>query len=190
MSDDRTIDYYEVLQVSPNAQGETIHRVYRHLAQRLHPDNLDTGNQAEFHLLQEAYQVLSDPERRAQYDVRYERLRQDRWRLVATGADSENDFAFEQRFRLTVLELLYTRRRIQPDEPMLFPADVETMTGRPREHLDFTLWFLVQKRYIQKDDMSRLLITADGVEYLEQNYKTNLQKRLPDAREGSGTRSA
>ena len=35
-------DYYEMLQISPNADSETIHRVYRILAQRYHPDNHDT----------------------------------------------------------------------------------------------------------------------------------------------------
>src|SRR5512138_218887 len=104
MSEERPIDYYEVLQVSSNAEPETIHRVHRHLAQRLHPDNADTGNADAFRLLQEAYAVLSNSEKRAQYDVRYERLRQERWRLVSSGVDSENDFSLEQRFRLTVLE--------------------------------------------------------------------------------------
>jgi len=35
-------DYYEFLQISPNAEGETIQRVYRFLATRLHPDNPET----------------------------------------------------------------------------------------------------------------------------------------------------
>ena len=34
-----TADYYEALQISSNAEPETIHRVYRMLAQRFHPDN-------------------------------------------------------------------------------------------------------------------------------------------------------
>jgi curved DNA-binding protein CbpA len=33
------VDYYEFLQISPNADADTIHRVYRFLAARLHPDN-------------------------------------------------------------------------------------------------------------------------------------------------------
>ena len=37
-------DYYEFLQISPNAEPETIHRVYRFLAGRYHPDNPDTGD--------------------------------------------------------------------------------------------------------------------------------------------------
>ena len=178
MADDPRVDYYEVLQVSSNAEPETIHRVHRYLAQRLHPDNVDTGKEQAFHVLQEAYAVLSHPEKRAQYDVQYERTRQDRWRLVSSGSDSENDFALEQRFRLTVLEALYKQRSVEPETPSLYPGDLEVMIGRPREHLEFTIWYLLQKRLVQRDDMSRLVITAEGVEYLEQNYQANRQRRL------------
>ena len=38
------LDHYELLQVSPTAEIDTIHRVYRLLAQRFHPDNRETGN--------------------------------------------------------------------------------------------------------------------------------------------------
>jgi curved DNA-binding protein CbpA len=189
MTDDRTPDYYDVLQVSPNAEPETIHRVYRFLAQRLHPDNSDTGNLEAFRVLQEAYSVLSDSAKRAQYDVHYERARHDRWRLVESGVDSENDFGLEQRFRLTVLEALYTKRRAEPESPSLYPGDLETMIGRPREHLEFTLWYLLQKKLLQRDDMSRLVITAEGVEHLEQNYLVNRQRRLSGGVERAGTGS-
>src|SRR5204862_7229188 len=101
MSTDPTPDYYEVLQISPNAEPETVHRVYRLLAQRLHPDNRETGSDARFRALTEAYEVLSDPERRAKYDVLHVQQRQDRWRLVSTGAQAENDFEAEQLLRLT-----------------------------------------------------------------------------------------
>ena len=58
-------DFYELLQVSPSAEPETIHRVYRLLAQRLHPDNQTSGSVERFRALHEAYSVLSDPESRA-----------------------------------------------------------------------------------------------------------------------------
>lgn len=185
MADEAT-DYYEVLQISPNAEPDTIHRIYRLLAQRFHPDNAETGNDARFRVIHEAYTVLSDPEKRAQYDVTYHRLRQDRWRLVSSGESSENDFELERSVRLTLLEVLYTRRRVEPGDPGLYAADLESMTGRPREHLEFTIWYLVQKKMVQRDDMSRLYITADGVEHLEQNYGLNLQRKRLTAKSGQG----
>jgi curved DNA-binding protein CbpA len=177
MDNDNTVDYYETLQISPNAEPEMIHRVYRLLAQRFHPDNKESGSAARFRQISEAYEVLSVPEKRARYDVAYQQRQQDRWRLVAKGADAENDFVSEQALRLTVLEVLYTQRRMDAAVPGIFATDLERMTGRPREHLEFTLWYLVQKKMITRGDSSLLVITADGVEYLEENYQADIQRR-------------
>src|SRR5215831_16971610 len=170
-------DHYEVLQISPNAEPETIHRVYRLLAQRFHPDNQESGSDARFRELTAAYEILSDPERRAKYDVVHAQQRQARWRLVETGAQSENDFDSERTVRLTVLEVLYTRRRMEPDTPGLFSTDLEKLTGRPREHLEFTLWYLIQKKLLARSDNSMLMITADGADHLEANYLSVPQRK-------------
>jgi len=64
-------DYYEVLGVSRDAGGDDLKKAYRRLAVKLHPDkNPDdhAAAEARFKELNEAYQVLSDPERRGQYD--------------------------------------------------------------------------------------------------------------------------
>ncbi len=63
-------DYYEVLEVSSDSTLEQLKKSYRRLAMKYHPDqNPDDNNAAEkFKELTEAYQVLSDTNRRAQYD--------------------------------------------------------------------------------------------------------------------------
>jgi curved DNA-binding protein CbpA len=176
-------DYYEILQVSSNAEIETINRVFRLLAQRFHPDNQQTGNENLFREILEAHTVLSDPEKRARYDVGYQQRRQDRWRLVASGEQSENNFEMEQLFRVTVLEALYTKRRVEPESPGIVFRELESLIGRPREHLEFTLWFLSQKKYITQDDKARFHITVEGADYLEQTYHNTLQRRrLPAAK--------
>ncbi len=64
-------DYYEVLGVEKTAGGDVIKRAYRRLALKYHPDNYD-GDKADgekkFKELAEAYEVLSDPQKRQQYD--------------------------------------------------------------------------------------------------------------------------
>jgi curved DNA-binding protein CbpA len=185
MSRAQTPDYYEILQISPTAEPETVHKVYRLLAQRCHPDNKETGNDGQFRQLSEAYQVLSDPERRAKYDVTHAALRESRWRLVTNGSHAANDFELEQHIRLTVLEVLYTRRRTEPDNTGLSPWDLENLIGRAREQLEFTIWYLIQKKYVSRSDSALLVITAEGVEHLENNYSFNRQRRL-----NSGTTAA
>ena len=177
--DDSVVDYYEVLQISVNAEPETVHRVYRILAQRYHPDNMETGNDHRFRQIAAAYRVLSDPEERARYDAQHERQRQDRWRLVKIGAAAESEADVEQGLRLTVLEVLFTKRRVEPDQPGVFHLELEKMTGRPREHLEFTLWYLVQKKLVQRTDNSLLAITAEGIDYLEERCQAMpLSRRL------------
>jgi curved DNA-binding protein CbpA len=186
MTDETPVDFYEALQVSANAEPDTIHRVFRLLAQRFHPDNKETGSEAKFREIHAAYSVLSDPERRARYDIKYQQLRNERWRLISSAQHPENEFEAEVIARLTVLEALYMRRRMEPGSPTLYSSELEPLLGRPREHLEFTLWYLAQRKYVARDDQSRLLITADGVDYLEQNYKGSLvRKRLQASSEAS-----
>ena len=187
MAADKTPDYYELLQISPNADQETIQRVFRLLARRFHPDNKDTGDQAHFLLIQTAYDTLSNAEKRAQYDIVHGQLRQERWRIVESGAHADNNFELETQTRLTVLEVLYTTRRLDPQSPGMFFLDLERLTGRPREHLGFTLWYLIQKKFVVREDNSRLGITAEGVDYLEQNYEANLQRRRLESGTASST---
>jgi curved DNA-binding protein CbpA len=62
-------DYYEILQVHPSAEKEVIDAAYRKLASKYHPD-INKSREAEERMKQinEAYDVLSDPVKKAKYD--------------------------------------------------------------------------------------------------------------------------
>ena len=177
MQEDQSADYYDILQVSTNAEPETINRVFRLLAQRFHPDNQQTGEEARFRTILEAYSVLSDPEQRARYDLSHDKQQKDRWRLVTSGDQIENDFEVEQASRLTILEALYTKRRLDARNAGISLLEIEKLVGRPREHLEFTIWFLSQKHFISRDDHSRLILTVEGAEYLEESYRSKQQRK-------------
>ncbi|MEW6405146.1 MAG: DnaJ domain-containing protein [Chloroflexota bacterium] len=65
---------YEWLGISEHASQDEIHRAYRKAARRLHPDvNIEAGATEHFLNIKEAYEVLSDPDRRAAYDQKIPR---------------------------------------------------------------------------------------------------------------------
>ena len=166
ISDEAPPDYYEVLQLSPNADAETIHRVFRALAQRYHPDNRQSGNAECFKQVLAAYETLSDPERRAAFDARRVDTNRLRWRIfhqpeAAVGVEAE------KRKRLGVLSLLYTRRMSDARNPSMGIHEFEDMLGCPREHLEFTPWYLRENGLIAKLDNGRYGITVKGVDHAE-----------------------
>lgn len=170
-SDFQDLDYYEIMQLSPNADNETLHRVYRLLAQRYHPDNSETGNSALFMELTEAFQVLSDPEKRAAYDARHSSGKQLRWKIfdqavVATGPE------VEKRKRRGILGLLYAATVKEPERASMTVHAFEDLLGCPREHLEAALWYLRGKGFVQRTDGGRYILTVLGFEEAEEHCVT------------------
>jgi hypothetical protein len=163
---DDFIDYYEVLQISPKADNETIHRVFRMQAARYHPDNKQTGNAERFRMLSRIYETLVDPKRREQYDIRRQ-LREPGSIPVFGLAEFVAGIEGEVNRRLGVLCLLYKRRRSNPDHPALSLLQLEFLMDFPREHLMFTVGYLREKNYIRIVENSDFQVTADGVDALE-----------------------
>ncbi len=169
------VDYYEVLQLSPNADPEMIHRIYRLLAQRYHPDNQETGNEETFKTLLKAYRVLVDPEQRAAYDMKHQSARKLRWKIFDQSSASHN-IEGEKRKRHGILSLLYHKRMRQPDQPHITLFELEDLLGCPREHLEFTLWYLKEQGWVGRSDNGQHFITARGVEAAETSTVSHEQE--------------
>ncbi|MFS8904078.1 DnaJ domain-containing protein [Synechococcus sp. B60.1] len=63
------MDYYAILNLSPQADSEDIKRAFRRLARQFHPDVAGEGSRERFEQIYRAYQVLSNPEERRRYDA-------------------------------------------------------------------------------------------------------------------------
>jgi DnaJ-domain-containing protein 1 len=160
------LDYYEVLQVSRNADLDTIRRVFHALAQRYHPDNKDTGDETKFRQVVEAHSVLADPEKRAAHDVKLAQDDQTRYRIF-DSLESTQGVAAEIRKRKGILRLLYAKRLTDPHSPTMRARDFTEMLGCPIEHLEFAMWYLRENRLIHRSDNNRFEITYAGVEAFE-----------------------
>jgi hypothetical protein len=119
-----TLDCYEVMQLSPNADAETISRVYRLLAARYHPDNRETGDSEKFIRLCDAHQILSDPAKRARYDARRRDARQPRRESVPPSAFPGNQE--DERKRVSGGTKIFQRGRTNREQ---FQPSVGTLRG-------------------------------------------------------------
>jgi hypothetical protein len=170
-------DYYEILQVSRNADTDSIRRVFHGLAQRYHPDNKETGNAEKFRQVVDAHAVLSDPEKRAAHDVRLASEDKMRYRLFDSLQSTEGVQA-EIRKRQGILRLLYSKRLTDPENSAMRGRDFAEMLGCPIEHLQFAMWYLREQRCILRSDNNRFEITIQGVEAFEAEQSNYSKKQL------------
>lgn len=179
------VNYYDLLQINPRAEVETIDRVYRILASRYHPDNQQTGDAARFRMLTEAYELLKDPVKRKEYDRQFE-VNPAGPLPIFLGKEFAEGIDSEALIRIGVLCLLYSKRRANPDYAALSLLDMENIMAFPRERLLFALWYLRAKRFVLQDDRSSFIIAAEGVDYLESQLPTNkiLYKIFHDTESG------
>jgi curved DNA-binding protein CbpA len=157
------IDHYEILEISPNANSETIERMFRYLAMRYHPDNRKTGDSARFSEVVAAHDTLKDPVKRAEYDIQHKDNSGSRWKLVEDASNTktiERDVVIQEK----LLSILYVKRRQSIKDPGLGDYELERLSGCPREHLEFHLWYLKAKGWIGRLENGMIAITVEGVD--------------------------
>jgi len=164
-------DHYKVLEIDPKSNLEAIQKAYGKLAQKYHPNNTQSGDQTKFDAVNLAYEVLSDSGLRTEFDK------------LRSGGEEKTEFNFsglgffaalghETALRAAVLCILYDRRRLKPFTPGLSMRRVEAILETTSEGLNFALWYLKQRNLVTSDDKSNLLITVEGMDYLESNPPT------------------
>jgi curved DNA-binding protein CbpA len=175
------VDYYEILEISPNADSGAIERMFRYLAQRYHPDNRDTGDRLRFDVVLEAHNTLKDPIKRAQFDIRHQNHSGLRWRLAEEANDSKG-MVRDVDTQNKLLSILYVKRRQNIRDPGIGDLELERLLGCPAEHLEFHLWYLKEKSWIGRTENGMFAITVEGVDRAnsEHDRKTVSKKLLSD----------
>lgn len=99
-------NYYEILEINEKASQEVIERVYKLLAKRYHPDmNMDNPKEAEekFKEISAAYEILSDPKKRKEYDEELQNEKQkEEMKQKSNNAQNSNDY-FERNTNTTTI---------------------------------------------------------------------------------------
>ncbi len=188
MNGEPFVDYYELLQLSSNADEDTIHRVFRHLAKKYHPDAPGQGDPKLFNLLVNAQRMLTNPETRAAYDAKYQQHWNRSWKVMAEASDGEG-FMEDATVRERLLSLLYVQRRRNMHQPGMGEIELGRLVGSPPEHLEFHLWYLKEKGWLQRLDTGMHAITAQGVDEVERQ-RVRSPERLVDGRVSRGRGAA
>jgi hypothetical protein len=201
-------NYYEVLQLSPNAAQLVITKVYRLLAAYYHPDNKQTGDEEKFKQVLKAYEVLSDPARRSKYNLEYMGQNADhghssvpadkkpswfqtrdglkgRLANLENGQSTPESNGSERGLRKLMLLALYDIRRSNPRNPEVSLLVLSELLGCPIEGLEFSNWYLREKGLIQISESADFSITISGVDYVEKELlKPDTEKQLLSLPEG------
>ena len=171
------IDYYEILEISPNANSGTIERMFRYLAQRYHPDNQETGDRLRFDAIVEANDTLRDPVKRAQYDIQHKNNSGSRWKLSEEASDSkgiDRDVDIQNK----LLSILYVKRRQNISDPGIGSLDLERLLGCPAEHLEFHVWYLKEKGWVVRTESGMFAITVEGVDRANSEHHRKATSKL------------
>jgi curved DNA-binding protein CbpA len=165
--DEIFIDYYDLMQLSSSADTDTIERVFRHLAMKFHPDNKQSGDTEKFRLIVDAHRLLSDPEKRAGYDVKYQDYWKQKWKL-ASEASNKTAFGDDHVNRENLLSILYVQRRRDMRKPGVGAYELARLLSIPPELAEFHMWYLKEKGWVERTETGQFAITASGVEQIEQ----------------------
>ena len=177
MQTDLFVDYYEDLQISPNADQETIERIYRLLAKRYHPDNSLTGNLGKFDIITKAFKVLADPEKRAAYDAGFGDKKNQFWKKLA-GKPPIDEYENDKHIRKSVLSILYVERRKNVFNSGIGLWHLEKMLEWPEKILEFHIWYMKEKGWLERTDTGGFAITAKGVDEIENDALILRKDRL------------
>lgn len=146
---------------------EAIQVAYVRLAEKYHPKTGELPSPEKYESVTLAFEVLSDPELRAEFNKLKGIGEEDRPKF--SGLAFFEAYQRDTHLRIAVLCVLYDRRRSKPFTPALSMRHMEAIFGASTQELNLALWYLKQRELVLADDKSSLQITVSGMDYLEAN---------------------
>ncbi|GGD79613.1 J domain-containing protein [Croceicoccus mobilis] len=172
-------DYYEVLKVNPRCDARVLELAYHHFAKMYHPDNRETSDPRKFSEVIEAYRVLRDPQRRSEYDRRYQAGEP---RVAAapdtSGIVDEETAISDGEVHAKILLTLYKRRRENGSDPGMIGWFIQEMLGCSQDIFDFHIWYLKSKGFIEVTEQGTIAVTVDGIDHVINTSKATQAETL------------
>ena len=175
------VDYYDLMQVHPKCDAKVLESAYRHFAKMYHPDHRETADVDKFSQLTEAYKVLRDPERRAEYDRSYNKKSRKTFSHFPSEMELEVDASAALRdaeVHERILFSLYKRRREHAHDAGVVAWLLQEMLDCADDSFEFHVWYLKSKGFIEVTEQGTLAITIQGVDHVISMSRSGFAEKL------------
>lgn len=183
-------DFYALLRVIPTCDGRTLETAYHELAKQYHPDHAEVADVAKLTEVIDAYKLLRDPERRAEYDLQYARVTGFDFPVVDDRLNEVHAAVSDADAHASILQYLYRKRREAAGDAGVGQFTIHEMLGCSQDLFDFHLWYLREKGFVQTTEQGTLAITIAGVDHVIATARTIVKEKLRIGQSGESALSA
>ena len=175
------IDYYNILQVSPDCDSKVLESAYRYLAKKYHPDRSGPTDATKFNEVIEAYRALRNPQQRAEYNLLHAKNNRYEWIKINSGDETvikDEDAINDANDHDRILLFLYKKRRERAQDAGVAGFYIQEMLNCSDEHFEFHQWYLKEKGFIVVTEHGTLAITIQGVDHVISMSRTTSADKL------------
>jgi curved DNA-binding protein len=175
------MDYYNILQVDPACDAKALETAYHDLLKLYHPDHAGTADTKKFNEVIEAFRVLRNPTKRAEYDLLHAKNNPEVW-SGSRSSDEANvdvqDALDDAEDHARILMFLYQKRRENAQSAGVVGYYIQQMLNCSDEHFEFHKWYLKEKGFIVITEQGTLAITIEGIDHVISTSRTTKAETL------------